>query len=258
MLRPRTVGPGAEVSALDYTAAGIPVRDDLQEAHRSFLEHVRSPGTWWTGQERLAIAAETRQAVGCALCRARKAALSPRLVPGEHDGTGQLPANVVDVIHRVRTDPARLSKPWFEGVIAAGLGVAEYVELVAVVTMQTGIDYFARALGVPPAAPPSPLPGEPSRHLPAAARPGEAWVPMIAVDEASGPEVDLYGGAAFVPNIVRALSLVPAEVRALRTSSSAHYLAVEQIADPTVRRALDRMQMELVAARVSALNQCFY
>lgn len=243
---------------LDYAAAGVPVRGDLREAHRSLLEHLRSPGTWWTGQERLAMAAETRQAIVCALCRARKAAPLPNAVRGEHDGTGQLPRDVVDVIHRVRSDPARLSRPWFEDIIASGLGLAEYVELIAVVTMVTGIDYFARALGVSPAALPSPLPGEPSRHLPAAARPGEAWVPMIAVDEASGPEADVYGGAPFVPNIVRALSLVPDEVRALRKWSGAHYLPIEQIVDPTVRRALDRMQMELVAARVSALNQCFY
>lgn len=248
----------SNVSELDYTTAGVPVRDDLKAAHRWMLEHLRAPGTWWTGAQRLAIATEARRAAGCTLCRARKAAISPNAVQGEHDGTGELPANVADVIHRVRSDPARLSKPWFDGVIAGGLGVSEYVELIGVVTMITGMDYFARALGVAPVALPAPLPGEPSRHLPAAARPGEAWVPMIALEEAAGPEADVYGGLPMVPNIVRALSLVPDEVRALRKSSDAHYLPVGQIADPTVRRALDRMQMELVAARVSALNQCFY
>ena len=80
---------------------------------------------------------------------------------------------------------------------------------------------------------------------------------MIAPEGAVGPEADLYGGG-FVPNIMRALSLVPDEVRALRLSSSAHYVPVEQIPDPTVRRALTRPQMEFVAARVSALNECFY
>jgi hypothetical protein len=44
----------------------------------------------------------------------------------------------------------------------------------------------------------------------------------------------------------------------LRRSSDAHYVPAEQIPDPSVRRVLDRMQMELVASRVSALNQCFY
>ena len=80
---------------------------------------------------------------------------------------------------------------------------------------------------------------------------------MIAPEDAIGPEADLYGGG-FVPNIMRALSLVPDEVRALRRSSAAHYVPVEQIPDPTVRRALARPQMEFVAARVSALNECFY
>jgi len=47
-------------------------------------------------------------------------------------------------------------------------------------------------------------------------------------------------------------------VRALRRAGDTHYVPVAQIPDPSVRRALDRPQMELVAARVSALNECFY
>jgi hypothetical protein len=54
------------------------------------------------------------------------------------------------------------------------------------------------------------------------------------------------------------MSLVPDEVRALCRSSDAHYVPVAQIGDVTVRRALERAQMELVAARVSSLNECFY
>ena len=80
---------------------------------------------------------------------------------------------------------------------------------------------------------------------------------MIDVEDATGPDADLYGGG-FVPNIMRALSLVPDEVRALRTATSSHYVPVADIPDVTVRRTLDRTQMELVAARVSAINQCFY
>jgi hypothetical protein len=81
---------------------------------------------------------------------------------------------------------------------------------------------------------------------------------MIAPEDASGPEADLYPEAPFIPNIVRAMSLVPDEVRALCRSSDAHYVPVAQIGDVTIRRALERAQMELVAARVSSLNECFY
>ena len=243
----------------DYSAAGIAVRQDLRDCHRFLLEHVTLPGSWWTGSERRAIAAESRLATSCGLCRERKAALSPSAAAREHESTGLLPAPVVDVIHRIRTDPARLSRPWFDGVVPGILADTHYVELVGVVTMMAGMDNFARALGVPPFALPPATPGEPSGHRPATAKPGTAWVPMIEVADAAGPEADMYPAAPFVPNIIRALSLVPDQVRALRRSSDAHYLPVAQIGDPTARRpTIDRMQMELIAARVSALNQCFY
>lgn len=243
---------------IDYAGAGVPVRDDLVEAHRSVWEHVRSAGTWWTGEQRVAIAAETRRATTCSLCRERRAALSATHVAGEHAATGLLPAAAVEAAHRIRTDPARLARSWFDGLIASGLDEAAYVELVGVVTLVTGVDYFARSLGLPPAPLPDPLPGEPSRHRPESAKPGTAWVPMIAPEDAVGAEADLYPEAAMIPNIMRALSLVPEEARALQRSSDAHYVRVADIADPSVRRSLDRMQMELVAARVSALNECFY
>lgn len=242
----------------DLLPAGLPMREDIRQAQRFLREHLRSAGTWWSARERLAIAAESRHATGCRLCRERKAALSPNAVAGSHDTLGELPAQVVEVVHRVRTDAGRLSKAWFERVIAGGLDEAKYVETVAVVALLAGVDFFARALGIAPPALPPPLEAEPTRHRPASAKRGSAWVPMVAPEDAQGPEADLYGGQPFVPNIMRALSLVPDEARALQKTSSAFYVPVEQIGDPTVRRSLDRMQMELVAARVSALNECFY
>jgi alkylhydroperoxidase family enzyme len=244
--------------AMDFDYDGFRVREDIQAAHRDLWQHLRAPGTWWTGAQRVAIATEARRADDCDFCAARKAALSPAALQGQHQSSSGLPLNVVDVIHRVRTDPARLSRAWFDTVIAGGLDVPAYVELIGVVTMLTGVDYFARSLGVAPFPLPEPHSGAPSRSLPASAKPGTAWVPMIAPEDAIGLEADLYPQGAMIPNIVRALSLVPAEVRVLQTLAAAHYLPVEQIPDPTARRSLDRMQIELVAARVSALNQCFY
>lgn len=246
------------MNELDYSAAGVAVREDIRSAHRELWSRLRAPGTWWTGAARVAIAAESREAVGCTLCRERKAALSAGAVQGQHATAGRLPASVVDVIHRIRIDAGRLDRTWFDAVLAAGLAQPAYVELVGIVTMVAGIDYFARALGIPAFPLPEPLPGEPSRHAPAGARASGGWLPMIAPEDATGPEADLYGDAGFVPNIMRALSLVPDEVRMLRRLSDVHYLPIPSIPDPTARRALDRMQMELVAARVSALNQCFY
>jgi alkylhydroperoxidase family enzyme len=239
----------------DYSAGGVAVREDIRAAHRDFWEHLRAPGTWWPGATRVAIAVESRQAARCVLCRERRGALSPAAVEGPHDTLGELSPLLVEVIHRIRTDAGRLTRAWFERMVDDGLTDAEYVEVVAIVAMLAGLDFFARALGIEPFPLPAPLSGESSRRRPPAARPGGAWVPMIAPEDA---DADLYGDGVFVPNIVRALSLVPDEVRMLRRLSDAHYLPIASIPDPTARRALGRMQMELVAARVSALNQCFY
>ena len=111
------------MGAFDYGT--FRVREDIWAAHRDLWEHIRAPGTWWTGAQRVAIAAEARRADDCNFCAARKEALSPAAVPGEHQSAGPLPASAVDVIHRVRTDPARLSRSWFDGVIAGGLASAQ-------------------------------------------------------------------------------------------------------------------------------------
>ena len=58
------------------------------------------PGTWWTGADRVAIAAETRHVVRCELCVARREALSPAMVAGDHSSLGTLPAAAVEAIHR--------------------------------------------------------------------------------------------------------------------------------------------------------------
>src|SRR5258708_24941542 len=104
-----------------YASSPIAIRDDLAMAHARAWERTGRPGTWWDGAARVAIAAETRHASSCMLCRRRKRALSPAAIEGTHDSLGHLSEVVVEVVHRVRTDPARLSERWYRGVIAGGL-----------------------------------------------------------------------------------------------------------------------------------------
>jgi alkylhydroperoxidase family enzyme len=246
------------MQAISYSAASVPVRDDLAAAHSRFWERLASPGAWWSGAERVAIAAEVRQARRCRLCRARKESLTPAAVAGRHDQLGALPDTAVEAIHRVVTDPGRLSRKWFQALLAAGLSAEHYVELVGTLAAVISIDSFCRGIGVPLHPLPEPLPGAPSHYRPAAAIQEDAWVPMIPVDRATGAEADLYGGGA-VGNVIRALSLVPDEVRTLHDLSAAHYLPMGQVRDPSASRgALNRLQMELIAGRVSALRQCYY
>ena len=242
---------------LDYSDAPVPVREDLPAAHRRAFARLARPGTWWSGAERIAIADAVRGAEACSLCAQRRQALSPLALEGVHDHDGTLPDAAVEAIHQITIDPGRLSRAWFEKTLAAGLSDARYVEVVGVVVTVLSVDRFCRALGVPLRPLPAALPGDPSRRRPVGALPEGAWVPMIKESRAKGDEAGLYGSRR-TGNVIRALSLVPDEVRGLLDLSAAHYLTPEQMLDLTAGRSLDRRQIELLAGRVSALNECFY
>lgn len=247
------------VETSPYATAPVPVRADLSAAQVRAWRALGRAGTWWTGPERVEMATEVRAATTCTLCRARKAALSPYAIAGVHDGPGRLPPPVVDAVHRITTDPGRLSRRWFDELMATDLGDAAYVELVGVLTTVLGTDSFCRAIGVPLHALPTPEPGQPTRIRPGAARDEGAWVPSIPSGAAEGVEADLYADIPGpVPNVIRALSLVPDALRTLKDLGAAHYMTTAQMTDLTHGRSIDRAQMELIAGRVSALRECFY
>lgn len=237
----------------------LPVRADLTAAHDRAWRRLAAPGRWWTGAERLAVAAETRRARDCPRCAERNGALSPEVAAGRHGPTEQLPAALVDAVHRIATDPARLSRRWLDRLLAEGIDESRYVEALGVVAALVNLDTFDRTIGRPPRPLPEPGAGEPSRRRPAGARPGAAWVSWIEPAGATGEEADLYPGGQ-APNVLRALSLAPEEVRGLVDLVAAQYVPAADIlrVDLPSGRGLSRVQMEFLAARVSALNQCFY
>ena len=242
-----------------YASAPINIRGDLAAAHARSWARIGRPGTWWDGARRVAIAAETRHALLCMLCRRRKEALSPAAVEGKHDSLGTLPESVVEVVHRVRTDPGRLSESWFRSVIAAGLSEEQYVETVSVVAHVVAIDTMARGLGYDEPALPAPEPGMPSQYRPSRAKPGGAWVPWLEPADLSEAEGGLYPAGRPAANIMKAMSLVPDEVRSFFDIVSHQYQPPLAMRDFSREyRAIDHTQIELLAARVSALNQCLY
>ena len=235
------------------------IREDLVHAHRRAWARLAAPGAWWTGRERVAIAAEARAADYCGFCRERREALSPYAEAGDHDDVSRdiLPAAAIDAVHRLITDAGRLTQSWFLGLSEEGVPDTHYIELVSVVSSVRSVDSFHRAMGLDPEPLPRPCEGEPSRIRPAAAAVQEAWVPMLPNRRQSGDDSDLWPGPT--ANVIRALSLVPDAVRWLKELSAAHYLAPEAMTDFTKGRGpLSRAQTELVAGRVSAINECFY
>ena len=245
-----------------YEALGV--RNDLTAAHARYWRRLASPGANWSGAQRIAIARETRHASGCAYCRRLRAAFSPHALTGAHDAaprnSGLLPAPAVDAIHRIVNDASRLTRSWYERTLAGGLADAEYVELVGTVVSVVSIDSFCRAIGAPAHPLPEPEPGAASGYRPAtAAGDGGSWVPMVPFDNSGTPEADLWPPNR-TGNVLRALSLAPDEVRTLNDLGGAHYIDHGLVRDPSAGKggALSRAQIELVAGRVSILNDCFY
>lgn len=247
------------MTAFSYADAPVPIRPDIPEAHRRFWTRLAAPGAWWTGAERVAIAAETRNAVSCVLCQARKQALSPFAVEGEHDQDGGLPDIAIDAVHRVITDQNRISGSWVEDNAANGLSKPAYVELVGIAVAVFSIDEFHRALGLDLEALPEPCPGAISRYRPAHLVEDLGFVPTVPPEGAVGNEDDLWPSGR-TANVIRALTLVPDALRDWRDLGTAQYLSFEAMGHfgRFDDRALDRTQIELIAARVSAINQCFY
>ena len=243
----------------------LAVREDLTAAHERYWERLRRPGPSWTGAERVAIARETRHAAGCAYCRRLRAELSPFALAGEHDidpaNAGLLSAAAVDAVHRIVNHASRLTRSWYERTLTEGLTESRYVELVGTVVSVLSIDRFCHAIGVPLHPLPEPEPGDASGYRPAGATyDDQAWVPMIPFDNSDSPEADLWP-AGRTGNVIRALSLVPDEVRTLNDLGGAHYIEHRLVRDASATRgggALSRAQVELVAGRVSILNDCFY
>jgi hypothetical protein len=251
---------------ISYAQAPFAVRADIAAAHQKAWARLAHPGTWFPGQTRLAIAAEVRHATRCALCARRKQALSPYGLDGRHDSLGALPERMVEQIHRIVTDPGRLTRTWFDRVIASGTSDTEYVEIVGVVATVVSIDTFCRALGLPLPPLPAAVSGEPLRRRPKTAHQrGEAWVPMIHPKDLEGeletPEertLAAYWGGVLA-NIRRALSLVPEEAYAWFQLVETQYLPGRWMRDfANEYRAITHAQIELIAGRVSVLNQCFY
>lgn len=223
------------MTSFSYGGSKLPVRPDIVGAQRAAWTWLAGPGSWWTGAEHVAIAREVRAA------RAlrneppwlrRQAALEDDL----------LPAAAVEVARRVALDAHQLDRAWCDAMIEE-LGDAAYVEAAAVAAITSAIDAFAESLGAQLETLPEPLPGEPDRVRPEDVGEAGAWVHMT---------VPFTG-----PNVARALSLVPGALMTFFGLVGSMY-AFSDFQTLVWDRPLSRPQVELVAARVSAVNECFY
>jgi alkylhydroperoxidase family enzyme len=170
---------------------------------------------------------------------------SPSTVDGLISDGHALPDAVVDLVWRLTNHPGSLTSEWHDSILGRGVQALAYVEVVSIVAQVNCVDRFADALELDRVSMPEAQPGEPDGQVPDDAAVRLHWVPTADV-----------GGA----NVWRALSGVPAEQEARSRLSTPHYLEGRAVFGDVVsdRFSLQRVQMELIAARTSKLNECFY
>jgi len=207
----------------DFATAAIGVRTDIRQLFRREWDRLAQAGTWWNGRERVDIA---------------RAARRSRF--GGEEAPSSLPSAAIEAAGIVSGRPASIRREWV-ATVADDLGYPRYVEIVGIASRLAAVDTFHVGLGVELEPLPDPESGEPSRSEEPQARAGAAWVPMV-------------GGAS----ITQALSLVDAESVAQEDLHGPLYLTYEGMAEFDYVGGLSRAQMELVAARTSAINECFY
>lgn len=186
------------------------------------------------------------------------------MVVGTHDSLGALSPAATEAIHRISTDSGRIGKGWYRRLLTDKLTETHYVELVSVVAVVIAIDTFRFAAGLDPWDLPEPKTGPPTYRSPVGAKPGFAWMATLAPEDRTEDDPDLYGDypgprRRMGANIHRALSLVPDAMMHWWDMFEIMYQTSAQMRDFSHEpRAVSHAQMEMMAARVAALNRCEY
>jgi len=234
----------------------LPIPESFEQVHEQARGRFVSPASFLDGETRRSLVLEARVARSCDLCARRLDALSAASVDGEHDtvtdlagDSAELPQGLVELAHKVVTDSGRLSQAWFESVLASGVTREEYVEAAGLIGSSTIANTFAVALTGEPAVLGPSQDGAPSGVSNEELVDVGAYVGLMDHEH---PHPKFAGRAA--PNICRALAMVPSAVDEFWDLFMPHYQPMAEADGHEVGRS----QIEFVAARTSALNECFY
>lgn len=206
-------------------AGPLPLTEEFKSCARREWARLAQPGEWFDGTQRVSIAAGARRAM-----------------MGDHDDYSlPLSAPAREATRLIATNATSIRSETVTRWEAEGLSRYEYVEIIGIVSRLTALDTLRLALGHGVEALPDPEPGQATRLVADDAEQTNGWVPTV------GPA-----------NPLSALTALPSAAEATHDVHTVLYLAGSQVMDFTINREISRAQMELVAARTSFLNECFY
>ena len=220
------------------------VRQDLMRAHNQAIAALSKPGTWWTGAQRRELALTAQLAISELEPVAPWVGVST--VANKLSADLTAPKIAHDAIYRISRHAATLTREWYEKVTAE-INPLAFVELCGIACTIAPVMAFRRSLGLPalevgPAESGQPSNKEPDNIVAAQLN----WVPVV-------------GPADKDAAVVQAFTAVPETNRVIWAMADAQYIPDKEMVDPNwTRGTLSRVQMELIATRVSQQRECFY
>jgi hypothetical protein len=220
------------------------VRQDLVRAHNQAIAALSKPGTWWTGAQRRELAITAQLAIS------ESEPVAPWV--GVSTVANKLPASLTapkiahDVMYRISRHAATLTREWYEKVTAE-INPLAFVELCGIACTIAPVMAFRRSLGLPAIEVGLAESGQPSNKEPENIVAAQLnWVPVV-------------GPADKDAAVVQAFTAVPETNRVIWAMADAQYIPDKEMIDPNwTRGTLSRVQMELIATRVSQQRECFY
>jgi AhpD family alkylhydroperoxidase len=207
----------------EFEQSVLPVAPDLTDLFNKTWRDIAAPGWGWTGPERVAIAAAARESRGLESSR------------------GALPDEAVRAVEIIASDAAMVDEPMVRSIVEK-IGLARYIELVAVASTVIGIDTMTSLLGLGIEEMPEPKESglaKSSRVRNLKLR--KAWVPTTGLP---------------LPRL--ALSAVPPAQELANQILDRLYMGPDHTREVESIRGLTPIQMELVVVTVSHGNKCFY
>lgn len=217
---------------------GLTIRADLAEAHERARTSLVSAGTWWSSGERRALAT---------------AAITAMWSSGGTEPVvgGGAPRVALEAAARLGAGTPHIGRAWYESV-ADEIGVLEYVELVGLVAVAAAVSSLRRTLGLPG-------PDLPAIDTPGLAEGDATRVPPPELADAAWNWVPVAAPADTRAAVVQALSAVPSAFDELWHLADAQYIPDAEMVDPRwTRGTLSRVEIELIATRVSHSRECHY
>ena len=211
-----------------------PIREDILQARAMAWERLAGPGACFTGAQRVALASLGRAA------RAQRD--QPPWMRTLPEFEVEIAPKACELAITIAADAHKIDRAWAHEMIDA-LGDVAYVEIVGILAYTTAADAFPEAMGMDHEPMPEPRAGEPDGTRPDGL--ADIGAHVVMTDPFTGP------------NVARALSLAPGEQMAFFLVAGAMYGA-KDFNTLVWDRPLSRPQVELVAARVSSINECFY